>query len=71
MNNYLTKENIIIIIPGGSGFLGQHIIKELNQRVDGVREIRVLDIVPFEKKLGGKKKLKLNYLIIIQIKKEC
>lgn len=48
----IAKLEFLKQISGGSGFLGQHIIKLLNERADGVREIRVLDIKPFEKRLG-------------------
>jgi nucleoside-diphosphate-sugar epimerase len=40
--------------PGGSGFLGQHIVKHLQLYATNLKEIRVLDIVPYEKKLGKK-----------------
>lgn len=44
----------ILIILGGSGFLGQHIMKLLQEKDDNVREIRVIDLVPYENKLGKK-----------------
>lgn len=36
----------IVTVTGGSGFLGQHIVKMLQERTDYVSEIRVLDKVP-------------------------
>lgn len=41
----------VIVVTGGSGFLGQHIVRILQERTDGIKEIRVVDIVPFVKKL--------------------
>lgn len=43
---------IIISILGGSGFLGQNIIKLLQECDPLVEEIRVLDLRPYENKLG-------------------
>lgn len=38
---------------GGNGFLGQHLIKLLRERdADTVKEIRCVDLVPFERRLG-------------------
>ena len=37
---------------GGSGFLGQHIVKLLQECDPLVKEIRVLDLRPYENKLG-------------------
>lgn len=42
----------IVTVTGGSGFLGQHIIRTLQERADYVSEIRVLDIVPYKNLLG-------------------
>lgn len=41
----------IILIVGGGGFLGQHLIKELQERDHSVKEIRVLDIISHKNKL--------------------
>ncbi|CAL8094191.1 unnamed protein product [Orchesella dallaii] len=51
----------VILITGGSGFLGQHIIKLLNERTDGVREIRVVDIKPFVRRLEYEETIPLKY----------
>ena len=40
-------------ISGGSGFLGQHIVKLLQEKDDVVGEIRVLDLKPYVKHLGN------------------
>lgn len=41
----------VVTVTGGSGFLGQHIVKTLQERANYVSEIRVLDVVPFIKSL--------------------
>lgn len=38
---------------GGSGFLGQHIIKHLQEKDDDVKEIRVVDLKPYRNKLSA------------------
>ncbi|XP_060599798.1 3 beta-hydroxysteroid dehydrogenase/Delta 5--_4-isomerase type 1-like [Ruditapes philippinarum] len=43
-----------ILVTGGSGFLGQHVIGLLQTRADHVTEIRVLDMVHYENKLDYK-----------------
>ncbi|XP_058462323.1 3 beta-hydroxysteroid dehydrogenase/Delta 5--_4-isomerase [Malaya genurostris] len=45
-----TKE--IILITGGAGFLGQHLIKTLQERDSKVSEIRVVDLKLYENFLG-------------------
>jgi 3beta-hydroxy-delta5-steroid dehydrogenase / steroid delta-isomerase len=42
----------VVLVTGGSGFLGQHIVGLLQDRADHVTEIRVLDVIPYENKLG-------------------
>jgi len=37
---------------GGSGFLGQHIVKQLQENDPKVREIRILDLKPYVNHLG-------------------
>lgn len=39
-------------IVGGSGFLGQHIIKLLQEKDDDVSEIRIIDVQPYKNNLG-------------------
>lgn len=55
-------EDIILII-GGAGFLGQHLIKELQDRDETVKEIRVLDIKLYEKKLNYKEKIQVTSIV--------
>ena len=47
----------VVLVTGGAGFVGQHVVKLLQEKADFVREIRVLDIKPYENKLG---KIRLN-----------
>ena len=42
----------VILVTGGAGFLGQHIVKLLEERAEGVKEIRVLDAKMYRNKLG-------------------
>ena len=45
-------KKFVVLVTGGSGFLGQHVVKHLQIYAENVREIRVLDMVPYEQKLG-------------------
>lgn len=42
----------VVLVTGGSGCLGQHIIKHLHILGTDVKEIRILDVVKYEQKLG-------------------
>ena len=42
----------VVLVTGGCGFLGQHVIKHLQLYAEQVAEIRVLDLIPFKRKLG-------------------
>ncbi|KAI8041344.1 hypothetical protein M5D96_005602 [Drosophila gunungcola] len=44
----------VVLVTGGSGFLGQHLIKQLLERKQelGIKEIRSLDIVPYRNNIG-------------------
>ncbi|KAK6190918.1 hypothetical protein SNE40_002684 [Patella caerulea] len=39
----------IVVITGGSGFLGQHIVRQIQQHTAHVGEIRILDVKPVQK----------------------
>ena len=47
-----TKNGSIVMVTGGAGFLGQHIVKLLDEKADDVKEIRVFDKNLFVNKLG-------------------
>ncbi|KAL8560073.1 hypothetical protein ACOMHN_013459 [Nucella lapillus] len=40
-----------ILVTGANGFVGQHVVKALQEDAPDVREIRVLDLLPFTPKL--------------------
>lgn len=46
-----------ILVTGGSGCIGQHIIKHFEENVENIDEIRVLDLQKFEQKLEYKCKI--------------
>ncbi|XP_033748076.1 3 beta-hydroxysteroid dehydrogenase/Delta 5--_4-isomerase type 4-like [Pecten maximus] len=49
-------DNISVLVTGGNGFLGQHILKHLHLAADDLHlsEIRVLDLVPYKNRLDYK-----------------
>ncbi|KAJ8312847.1 hypothetical protein KUTeg_010220, partial [Tegillarca granosa] len=51
MKKHVEMAGDTILITGGNGFLGQHVIKHLQERANNVTEIRVLDVQAFTKKL--------------------
>ncbi len=42
----------IYCVTGGSGFLGQHLVKLLQERDDNCKEIRIVDLVSYTNHLG-------------------
>ena len=42
----------VVLVTGGAGFLGQHLVKLLQEYDDSVSEIRVFDIKPHVNTLG-------------------
>lgn len=64
----------ILLFAGGNGFLGQHIIKLLHECDPLVKEIRVLDLKPYENKLGKSKDrvavdghFRCDYLLVYKV----
>ncbi|CAG2246515.1 HSD3B [Mytilus edulis] len=53
----------VVLVTGGSGFLGQHVIKHLQLHSSNLKEIRVLDLVPFRKKLEYKESFPVRSFI--------
>ena len=47
-----SSEEYSVLVTGGGGCLGQHLIGLLQTRAPHVTEIRVLDIKPYENRLG-------------------
>ncbi|CAD7003441.1 3 beta-hydroxysteroid dehydrogenase/Delta 5--_4-isomerase type 2 [Ceratitis capitata] len=47
------REGEIVLVTGGSGFIGQHLLKQIlrEQKNLGIKEVRSLDILPFENKI--------------------
>ena len=45
-------EGQVALVTGGSGFLGQHIVKLLHERAPQIKEIRIFDIKPYKQILG-------------------
>jgi len=42
----------VILVTGGSGFVGQHVVRLLQEKASNVAEIRVFDTQPYRNKLG-------------------
>jgi hypothetical protein len=42
----------IFFLLGGSGFLGQHIVRLIEERDPTVKEIRIVDLRPYENRLS-------------------
>ena len=53
-----------VLVTGGSGFLGQHIVKHLMENADWVEEVRVFDVRQYKNMLG-KENFMLNIAITI------
>lgn len=55
----ITSGQEVVLVTGGNGFLGQHIVREIQERDDEVAEIRILDLNQYENKLGHKETKKV------------
>jgi nucleoside-diphosphate-sugar epimerase len=42
----------LFLFLGGSGFLGQHIVRLIEERDPTVKEIRIVDLRPYENRLS-------------------
>ena len=40
------------MVIGGAGFLGQHVVKHLQERGRAIKEVRVFDVRPYRNKLS-------------------
>ena len=45
-------EKQVVLVTGGAGFLGQHIVKLLQERAQNVKEIRIFDVRSYSNRLG-------------------
>ena len=50
--NSTSEKSEVYLVTGGSGFVGQHVIKQLQERGNNIKEIRVFDTKPYYKQLG-------------------
>lgn len=56
--------NDIVLITGGSGFLGQHLVKLIQEKeFDSVKEIRIVDLMPYSKKLDHSERIPVKSTI--------
>uniref|UniRef100_T1KDD3 3-beta hydroxysteroid dehydrogenase/isomerase domain-containing protein n=1 Tax=Tetranychus urticae TaxID=32264 RepID=T1KDD3_TETUR len=67
MNDYpslqsLTINKISVLVTGSSGFLGQHIIKLLQEQDDSVSSIVCFDKRPYRNNLGHKMDKPMKYI---------
>lgn len=46
---------VLCCVLGGAGFLGQHIVRLIEERDPSVKEIRIVDLKPYENRLGKQK----------------
>ncbi|KAJ8312422.1 hypothetical protein KUTeg_009795, partial [Tegillarca granosa] len=50
----MTTSSDTVLVTGGAGFLGQHIVKLLQEKADHVKEIKILDMKPYRNILDYK-----------------
>lgn len=62
-DNTSTLSKNIVLVTGASGFLGQHIVKLLQEQDDQVDEIRCFDLVKYENHLEHKETKEMKIII--------
>lgn len=55
--------SMVVLITGGSGFLGQHIVRLIEERDPTVKEIRIVDLQPYENRLRHSEHKKLVSIV--------
>ncbi|XP_075217878.1 3 beta-hydroxysteroid dehydrogenase/Delta 5--_4-isomerase type 1 [Lycorma delicatula] len=53
----------VVLITGGSGFLGQHIVRELQKHDSTVTEIRILDLEPYKNNMRHSENIPITVFI--------
>ena len=61
----------VVLVTGGAGFLGQHIVKALQEKATGVKEIRVFDVKPWKQVMGERIESCLFCRVLDQIALLC
>ncbi len=51
MSETVPSKEQVVLVTGASGCLGQHIVKLLQEKDDSVKEIRCLDLKPYQNNL--------------------
>ncbi len=48
----MDDSGLVVLVTGGNGFVGQHIVKLLHEKCEEVKQIRIFDIKPYKQQLG-------------------
>ncbi|XP_045173791.2 3 beta-hydroxysteroid dehydrogenase/Delta 5--_4-isomerase type 4-like isoform X2 [Mercenaria mercenaria] len=59
----MDSKGCVVLVTGGSGFLGQHVVGLLQERADHVTGIRVLDVIPYKNKLDYAERLPVQQYV--------